>query len=260
MKRNCYEIRKELEVCSDEDLLSSARLGEQSAFIELVARSTPMLLRVLTRIMRNSEDAEDALQETLMKAFTHLKSFDGRSSFSTWLTRVAINNAFMILRKRRKLPQVSIDAGLENDDVAGMQYADRTPNPEYLCLEKERRRLLKDAIRQLSPALRKCIQIRHARDGSVKEIAARTGVSISAAKSRLLRARRIVASSVSSQDAPSKVRQRLLHRPQGEPRCHLQLRQRLMTDVSNSIRRTITYENPRQGWPAVESREGKETG
>ena len=85
MKRNCYGTGKALELCSDEYLVSSAKLGEHSAFAELSGRSTPMLLRVLTRITKNKEDAEDALQETLMKAFTHLRTFDGRSSFSPGL-------------------------------------------------------------------------------------------------------------------------------------------------------------------------------
>ena len=199
MKRICYGTGKTLELCSDEYLVSSAKLGEHSAFTELSGRFTPMLLCVLTRITKNKEDAEDALQETLMKAFTHLSTFDGRSSFSTWLTAIAINSAFMTLRKRRKHPEVSLEANLEGEDAPGMQYADLAPNPEHLCLQNERRRHLKDAINRLSPALRKCIEIRHAKDCSVQEIAANTGVSVACTKSRLLRAKRILTSILSIQ-------------------------------------------------------------
>lgn len=199
MKRNCYRTGKALELYSDEYLVSSAKLGEHSAFAELSGRSTPMLLRVLTRITKNAEDAEDALQETLMKAFTHLRTFDGRSSFSTWLTAIAINSAFMTLRKRRKHPEVSLEANLESEDAPCMQYADLAPNPEHLCLQNERRRHLTEAIKRLSPALRKCIEIRHAKDSSVQEIAVNMGVSIAATKSRLLRAQRILTSFLSVQ-------------------------------------------------------------
>lgn len=195
MKRSGYEIGKELALCSNEYLLSSAKRGEHPAFIELSGRCTPMLLRVLTRIVKNKEDTEDALQETLMKAFSHLKTFDGRASFSTWLTSIAINSAFMALRKRRKRPAVSLDADL----ALGMQYADLAPNPEHLCLQNERRRHLTEAIKRLSPALRKCIEIRHAKDSSVQEIAVNMGVSIAATKSRLLRAQRILTSFLSVQ-------------------------------------------------------------
>jgi RNA polymerase sigma factor (sigma-70 family) len=200
MKRSCYEVGKEMALCSDEYLLSSAKLGEHSAFMELSGRSMPKLLRVLNRITRNSEDAEDASQEALMKAFTHLKTFDGRSSFSTWLTRIAINSAFVTLRRRRKFPDVSLDADQENHDEPGMQLADFAPDPEYVCLQNERRRHLKDAIQRLSPALRKSIEIRHTKDSSVREIAANTGVSITATKSRLLRAQRILTRFLSTQN------------------------------------------------------------
>lgn len=199
MKRSYYEIENEIELCSDEYLLSSAKLGEHSAFIELSGRCTPMLLRVLTRITKNKEDAEDALQEALMNAFTHLRTFDGRSSFSTWLTRIAINSALMTLRRRPRLRQISLDADMENEDVAHTQYAGLDSNPEYVCLQNERRRALRDAIQRLSPALRKCIEIRHAKDSSVEEIAANLGVTIAATKSRLLRARRILTRSSSIQ-------------------------------------------------------------
>lgn len=197
MKRSGYRTWKALELCSDECLVSSAKRGEHSAFAELSERSTPMLICVLTRITKNKEDAEDALQEALMKAFTHLSTFDGRSSFSTWLTVIAKNTAFMTLRKRRKVPDISLDANLENENTTRMQYADLAPNPEYVCLQNERRRHLRDAIQRLSPVLRKCIEMRYAKGGSVRELAADTGISIPATKARLSRAQRILTNDLS---------------------------------------------------------------
>ena len=181
---------RELTIYSDEYLLSGAKQGDHSAFVELSRRYTPMVLRVLTRITKNHDDTEDAMQETLIKAFTHIKSFEGRSSFSTWLTRIAINNSLMVLRKERKHCAVPFDANLENEPST--RYADLAPNPELLYFQSERRHRLREAIQQLPTALRKCIEIQHTTGGSVQEIANIAGVSVAATKSRLLRARRKV--------------------------------------------------------------------
>ena len=110
MKRNCYETEKGLAVHSDDYLLSVAIAGDHSAFIELSRRHTPMVLHVLTRITKNQDDVEEAMQETLMKAFSHLKTFEGRSSFSTWLTSIGINCALMVRRKEQKYREVPLDA------------------------------------------------------------------------------------------------------------------------------------------------------
>jgi RNA polymerase sigma factor (sigma-70 family) len=196
MWRNGDESERGLAANSDEYLLSVAKKGEHSAFIELSRRHTPRILRVLTRITKNRDDTEDAMQETLMKAFTHLKTFEGRSSFSTWLTRIAINSALMVLRKERQHREVSFDTDWENDNGSSMQYADLAPNPEYLYYQSERQRRLRDAIQRLPPALRKCIEIQHTREISAQEIANIAGLSIAATKSRLLRARRKVVSAL----------------------------------------------------------------
>ena len=89
---------------SDEVLVSATQNGEKLAFVELWNRHSTKTLKTVLRITRNREDAEDALQESFLKAFVHLNSFDGRSKFSTWLTRIAINSALMILRRKRSFP------------------------------------------------------------------------------------------------------------------------------------------------------------
>ena len=103
-------------------LLGSARKGESGAFEQLCEQATPRIYRTLCRITRNREDAEDALQEALMKAFVNLARFDGRSSFSTWLTRIALNAAFMKLRRSRLSREVTIDgSGLFGNDQGAYQ-------------------------------------------------------------------------------------------------------------------------------------------
>src|SRR5258708_9171847 len=91
---------------SDEQLLSRARSGDQAAFGELCSRYTGMLKQRIFRIVRNREDAEDVLQETLLSAYRHLDTFRGTCRVSTWMTRIAINTSLMILRKRRCMPEV----------------------------------------------------------------------------------------------------------------------------------------------------------
>jgi RNA polymerase sigma-70 factor, ECF subfamily len=164
-----------------------------------------MILRVLFRIIKNEEDVEDAMQETLMKAFTHLQTFDGRSSFSTWLTRIAINNALMALRKGRKHREIPFETDLENDDGPCMQYADLAPSPEHAYFQNERQRRLKEAIQRLPPALRECIEIKHTRDSSIQDIANIIGISVAATKSRLLRARKKVLTSLIRQNPTKRV-------------------------------------------------------
>jgi DNA-directed RNA polymerase specialized sigma24 family protein len=102
-------MRSTLAVASDEALVISTKAGMHLAYAELCRRHSTGTFRTIHRITQSKEDAEDALQESLLKAFTHLYTFDGRSKFSTWLTRIAINSALMILRKKRAPPESSFD-------------------------------------------------------------------------------------------------------------------------------------------------------
>src|SRR5271163_3930357 len=118
---------------SDELLVSAAQAGDAFAFVELMDRHANKLLLRIYRIIRNWQDAEDILQESLMKAFVHLAAFEGRSSFSSWITRIAINSALMLLRKRRTV-EISIDAPrVQGDTWSGYEIADirRTPEEAY---------------------------------------------------------------------------------------------------------------------------------
>src|SRR5271154_4050653 len=91
---------------NDEFLVKAARSGEDWAFSELWLRHSKKIFNTMYRVTRNRQDAEDALQDAFLKAFLHLNNFDGRSSFSTWLTRIAINSALMILRRKRAHPEI----------------------------------------------------------------------------------------------------------------------------------------------------------
>jgi RNA polymerase sigma factor (sigma-70 family) len=176
----------------DETLVAAARSGEHMAFSELWNRHSKKVFNTMYRITRNRQDAEDALQDAFLKAFVHLKNFDGRSSFSTWLTRIAINSALMILRRKRAHPEISMDGGVDGDAWQHWEVADRRVNTEEHYARSERERHLKRAIHRLRPALRTIVEIQQVQDGSIKEIADIAGISVAATKSRLLRARTVL--------------------------------------------------------------------
>jgi len=175
---------------SDAVLVSTAKSGDANAFVELSKRHSNRLLETTYRITRNRQDAEDALQDSLLKAFSHLKDFQERSSFSTWLTRIAINSALMILRKKRVCVEISID-GTDDPDGKYERWEARSPteDPESRLAREEREELLRDAILRLPPVVREVVELRQARDYSAREIAQALGISIPAVKSRLSRAK-----------------------------------------------------------------------
>src|ERR1700723_3474032 len=138
---------------SDEMLAARAKSGNVDAFVELSKRHASRVFQTAYRVTRNRQDAEDVLQEAFLNAFTHMKNFEGRSSFSTWLTRIAINSALMILRKKRNCSEISID---DNDGGVGnsVPWEPRSPldDPEIHYVRGERHKLLRKAIHQLPPA------------------------------------------------------------------------------------------------------------
>lgn len=121
---------------SDELLVSAAKSGDANAFVELSRRHSAKLLHRTYRITRNWQDAEDVLQESFLKAFIHLKDFEARSSFASWLTQITINSALMILRKKRCHPEISIEGN--NDDYEAQERRRRgilvrTPKAVACC-------------------------------------------------------------------------------------------------------------------------------
>jgi RNA polymerase sigma-70 factor, ECF subfamily len=185
-----------------EDLLvSAAKSGDAVAFVELSKRHSNMILRQAYRIVKNWQDAEDVLQESLMRAFLHLKEFEERCSFSSWLTRIAINFSLMTLRKRRGNIEISME--VINDDH-GIQYRweprDPAESPESHYSRREREELLQGAIRQLPPTLRQVVQMKLIDGRSGEEVSQTLGISLPAAKSRLARAKTALRVSLASGD------------------------------------------------------------
>jgi RNA polymerase sigma factor (sigma-70 family) len=171
-------------------LVAAAKCGEREALETLWRRSAQKVLKVTRRITKNREDAEDALQESLLSAFVHFKDFDGRSSFSTWLTRIAINSALMLLRKKRASREMSMEGHTGMDaDKPCWEVADGGPNPERRYLQQERETILREAVTGLRPAIRRVIEIQSLQEHSLKEAAAQIGISVAATKARLFHAK-----------------------------------------------------------------------
>jgi RNA polymerase sigma-70 factor (ECF subfamily) len=185
---NTNSVIVDREQCSDQSLVSAAMAGDVTAFTALCRLHSPRLLRTVRQITRNHEDAEDALQDAFMRAFVHLKSFDGRAQFATWLTRIALNSALMILRKRRHYPAVSIDSGRE-DEAASWEIADRADDPERRLLKSETTEWVRKAIAELDPTPRVAMEFWNCEELSAREGARKLNISKAAFKSRLSRAK-----------------------------------------------------------------------
>lgn len=181
----------QVHVWSEVQLLVAAKRGLSEAFAALCEPLTPKLHQTAFHIVRNREDAEDALQDSLMRAFVHLKNFDGRSSFSTWLTRIVINSALMIRRKNCNRRQISVDEQNEHgaETPATLQIADRSPNPEQQYLQSERTKVLRHAVNRLRPRLRTILEIGPLQELSMKDTARGLNISVAAAKGRFFHAR-----------------------------------------------------------------------
>jgi RNA polymerase sigma factor (sigma-70 family) len=180
----------DLRVWSEEQLIAAAKTGSRAPFGELCERHAKKVFRVIYRIMRNREDAEDAAQECLLNAFVHLKDFDGRSQFATWLTRIAINAALMKLRKNRGAREVPMDEPNPSfESVAQKEFRDDAPDPEESCSLGERRRIVKSAISALRPRARKVVELFHIQEHSIRETAQILGISTGAAKARIFHAK-----------------------------------------------------------------------
>jgi RNA polymerase sigma-70 factor (ECF subfamily) len=175
---------------SDGMLVTAAKRGNARAFEELVLRHERRVLAMAQRITNNREDAEDVVQETFHKVFLHLNTFEEKARFSTWLTRIAMNEALMLLRRRRGVFEILPDSTDDSAKPASEVFVDQRPNPEEACSQRERTRLLSQAINRLGPRIRTAILLRDIEERSVEETAHILGTTIGAVKARVFHGRR----------------------------------------------------------------------
>jgi len=175
---------------NEASLLAQARTGDTVAFDELITRHRERIYMHTYQIIRNEEDALDLTQETFIRAWKSLTRFDGKSSFSSWLYRIATNAAIDLFRKRQSHPQTEIDVGPMKIDAASHTTPSQAEMPGEGIDRAEIRRRVEDAIAQLSPEHRAVIVLKEIDDLSYEEIAQRVGCSLGTVMSRIFYARK----------------------------------------------------------------------
>jgi RNA polymerase sigma-70 factor, ECF subfamily len=175
----------------EETLVVAAKNGNEQAFEILVKRHEQRILAVAQRYTHAQEDAKDVVQQTFQNAFVHLHSFELKSSFSTWLTRIAINEALMLLRRRRRLHEVHVGESSEREGNSWYpEMPDSSSDPEANYARRERVRILTAALGNLRPGLRRAVELRDLGELSTSETARCMDLSVAAVKARLFHARR----------------------------------------------------------------------
>jgi RNA polymerase sigma-70 factor, ECF subfamily len=180
---------------TDEQLVSAAKSSDRVAFEELIGRHCGSIRRVVYRIVRNHEDAEDVVQETLLRVYCRLSEFRESCKFSTWVTKIAINASLMLLRKRKARPEPSL---VNNHDADQAWRTWDIPDPsmsierKYIC--QERLEYLSRAVERLPSKYRLVFELSNVQEKSMREAATMLGTTVATAKSRLFRARKILRS------------------------------------------------------------------
>jgi RNA polymerase sigma-70 factor (ECF subfamily) len=179
---------------TDDELVLAAQSGDHEAFAELCRRHTQVARRKILAVVRHHEDAEDAMQETLIRAYANLGSFRRSCKFSTWMTAIAINAALTVLRKRKTRRESDV-APLSPDGPC-WDIADQTQDPERDMRKVQITLMLRSEMDGLPPKLREAVASYYGYDYSLQEAADALKISVPAVKSRLLRGRRILRSSL----------------------------------------------------------------
>ncbi|HOE69859.1 MAG TPA: sigma-70 family RNA polymerase sigma factor [Brevefilum sp.] len=178
------------QIISDAIDLAALRRKDKDAFTQLVKADSGKIYRLALKMLANEQDAEDVLQETFIKAYKNIETFEGRSKISTWLYRIAVNEALMLIRKR-KPAQVDLDAEIitESGEFVPRQIVDWCCLPEEEFVRSETRQVINLGIKSLSDANRAAFLLRDVEGLSTREAAEVLQISESALKVRLMRAR-----------------------------------------------------------------------
>jgi len=189
--RESWLIRNGNNALTDEQkLVVQAKSGLSSAFGELYERYQLKIYRSAFRILRNEQDAEDVVQQSFQRAFVNLHGFRGDSTFATWVTRIAINEALMMLRRRRMTTALFETNNHDVDPTSPIDLPDDRPTPEQAFAEKESRAVVAHAVSRLRKKLRTVARLRELQGLSNAETARRLGLTVTAVKTRTFHARR----------------------------------------------------------------------
>ena len=175
--------------CSDADLVESAKIGDRQAFGELVKRHHHWCVGLASGILRDRGDAEDEAQNAYWNAFQRLHQYQGDAEFSTWLARIVVNQCLMSIRARRRARFLHLDAGVPGQSSGSIDLPSWRLDPEGELGSRQVREVLEQEIRCIPALLRNVVLLNDVQELPIAEVANRLGISVSAAKSRLLRAR-----------------------------------------------------------------------
>ena len=185
MQNNCSSF----DSLNDDELVLEAQRGRHDAFELLMNRNFSSSFKLALSILRDRQEAEDEVQNAYWKAFQHIGQFQRDSKFSTWMTRIVVNQCLMRLRQTRRAKFLYLDDSLIGEERGTFELVDRTDSPETTLGGKELSELLRKEISRIPPLLRNVFVLRDVNELSMAEVAERLGISVAAAKSRLLRAR-----------------------------------------------------------------------
>lgn len=182
-------VSPEIKLLGDEELVKLSQGGREDAFSELIRRNYSSAFKLAVSILHEREEAEDEVQNAFWKAFQHIGQFQQDSKFSTWFTRIVVNQCLMRLRQVRRARFLFLDDAVIGEERGTMELVDAGRGPEAQLGSKELTSLLGAEIRRIPPLLRNVFVLRDVNQLPMPLVAERLGISVAAAKSRLLRAR-----------------------------------------------------------------------
>jgi RNA polymerase sigma-70 factor, ECF subfamily len=174
---------------SERVLIAQCKAGDHTAFTELLQRNSSVAIRAIRSIALNPADVDDIMQETFLQAYRHVNGFNERSKFSTWLTRIAINNALMLLRRQKRQMEVALDADPDDSENKVIQLRDERPNPEQFAIQSQSIAKIREAVSALPAEFGIYVRRRFLEELPHREVVKSLGITLAAGKSRCMRAR-----------------------------------------------------------------------
>jgi len=175
----------------DVELVQQAVSGDQKAYAELLERYRDAIYFTLLKMVNNASDAEDLTIEAFGKAFKNIRQYTPNFAFSTWLFKIASNNAIDFMRKK-KLNNISIDESMRDTDAAPINIRSDQPTPEENLISEQRILMVRSVVAKLKPRYRKLVELRYFYEYTYEEISAEMGLPIGTVKAQLFRARELL--------------------------------------------------------------------
>ncbi len=173
----------------DYELVAAAKLGDGDAFAELIRRSRSMCLKAARSVLRDPDDVEDQIQNALINAWQKLGSYRQDAKFSTWLTRIVINQCLMAVRAQKRRPSVPLETQSDDGEIVRTELAAGGPDPEQALGDEQVARLLRDEVSRSPAMFRSVLHLADYESRPIDEVAGRLGITVAATKARLHRAR-----------------------------------------------------------------------